>query len=93
MEVLGRLSAKGVATYIEDALTFARKVLEPEVYFNWGLISIDPDDNRFTDAYIAANADYLVTNDAHFNEVKKVAFPPVNIISAEDFLEILKGND
>ncbi|HEX8459930.1 MAG TPA: PIN domain-containing protein, partial [Segetibacter sp.] len=58
--------------------------------YNWNLISTDPDDNKFIDAFIAANADYLVTNDAHFNEVKKTPFPPVNIISADEFLEVLK---
>jgi predicted nucleic acid-binding protein len=38
---------------------------------------------------VAGNADYLVTNDAHFNEVKNLRFPKVNIISAEGFLDIL----
>lgn len=90
IEILENLSAKGVAKYIEDALVFARNVLQTEVYYNWNLITVDPDDNKFTDAYIAANADYLVTNDAHFNEVKKIPFPPVNIISADEFLEVLK---
>lgn len=60
------------------------------MYYNWNLITVDPDDNKFTDAYIAANADYLVTNDAHFNEVKKIPFPPVNIVSADEFLNILE---
>jgi len=31
-----------------------------------------------------------VTNDAHFKEAKKFEFPNVNIISADEFLEILK---
>ncbi|MCW3110444.1 MAG: putative toxin-antitoxin system toxin component, family [Segetibacter sp.] len=91
IEVLDKLSAKGVTRYIEDALTVARNVINPEIYYYWNLITVDSDDNKFTDAYIAAGSDYLVTNDAHFNEVKKVTFPPVNIISADEFLEILKG--
>lgn len=90
IEILENLSKKGVAKYIEDALVIGRNVLQTEVYYNWNLITTDPDDNKFTDAYIAANADYLVTNDAHFNEVKKIRFPPVNIISAEEFLNILE---
>ena len=90
LEVLEKLSAKGVTDYIEDALTISRNVLKAEVYYYWNLINADPDDNKFTDAYIAANADYLVTNDAHFNEVKKIHFPPVNIVSADEFLENLK---
>ena len=31
----------------------------------------------------------VVTNDNHFNEVRKLNFPIVNIITAEIFLEIL----
>lgn len=91
LEVLEKLAAKGVSDYIDDSLVFARNVFQPEVYYYWNLITVDPDDNKFTDAYISANADYLVTNDAHFNEVKKIPFPPVNIISADEFLEVLKG--
>jgi predicted nucleic acid-binding protein len=90
IEMLEKLSAKGVTKYIEDALVVARNVLKPEVYYYWDLITVDPDDNKFIDAYIAADGDYLVTNDAHFNEAKKVNFPLVNIVSADEFLEILK---
>ena len=59
------------------------------IYFDWNIIVADPDDNKFLDAAIAANADYLVTDDAHFNAVKKINFPKVNIISSDKFLDIL----
>ena len=54
------------------------------------MIKNDPDDNKFFDIAVAGNADYLVTNDAHFNVVKQVSFPSVKIITADEFLEILK---
>jgi uncharacterized protein len=60
-------------------------------YFHWDLINIDKDDNKFIDAYLASDADYLVTNDAHFNEVKSINFPKLNIVSADEFLKILKS--
>ena len=50
---------------------------------------MDFDDNKFFDATVAANADYLITNDVHFNEAKKLSFPKVNIISANEFLQLL----
>ncbi len=56
---------------------------------NWNAISADPDDNKFFDIAVAADVDYLVTNDRHFDIVKTITFPKVNIISAEDFLSIL----
>jgi uncharacterized protein len=60
-----------------------------EIFFNWSLIEHDKDDNKFCDLAIAGNADYLVTNDAHFNIVKLNQFPAVNIISASEFLMVL----
>lgn len=87
LEILSNQAKKGIAKYIADSLKAAENVITPEVYYKWNLITADPDDNKFTDAYIAANADYLVTNDTHFNEVKKSRFPQVNIISAENFLK------
>ena len=62
-----------------------------EAYFQWGLITADPDDNKFVDIAIIANADYIVTNDHHFNVLKHTPFPQVKVISLDDFMEILKG--
>jgi uncharacterized protein len=60
-------------------------------YFRWQLIVNDPDDDKFVDATIAANALYLVSNDHHFDVLKTVAFPRVNVCAAQDFREILKN--
>ena len=54
------------------------------VYFKWQLITADPDDNKFTDTAIAAQADYLVTNDRHFQVAKNIPFPIVNIVTADE---------
>jgi len=60
-------------------------------YFHFNLISVDPDDNKFVDCAIIANADYIVSQDAHFNVLKTINFPKVNVIRIEDFLkELLK---
>lgn len=58
--------------------------------FKWLLISRDPDDDKFVDCAIAANALYLATNDAHFNQLKNVdTYPPLNILNAEELLELI----
>lgn len=56
--------------------------------FAWNLITADPDDNKFVDCAVAGNADFLITNDAHFEAVKRVLFPKVNIVSIEEFKEL-----
>ncbi|RZJ58302.1 MAG: PIN domain-containing protein [Hymenobacter sp.] len=47
----------------------------------------DPDDNKFVDVAIAANADLLITNDKHFDILKQIEFPRVSIISFQLFLK------
>lgn len=61
------------------------------VYYEWAAITSDYDDNKFFDAAVAANVNYLVTNDSHFNEAKKHSFPKVAIINAEEFLKIVQS--
>ncbi|TAE37577.1 MAG: putative toxin-antitoxin system toxin component, PIN family [Runella slithyformis] len=46
-----------------------------EVYFRWGLITSDYDDNKFVDTAISANADFIITLDRHFKILKSIPFP------------------
>ncbi|MBK8563389.1 MAG: putative toxin-antitoxin system toxin component, PIN family [Saprospiraceae bacterium] len=68
-------------------------IFKQNIHFHWNLIHSDPDDNIFSDCAFAFRADYLVTNDSDFNVLKKVDFPKVNVINADQFLEILKQSD
>ncbi len=61
-------------------------------YFKWNFISADPDDNKFVDCAIAANADYIITNDAHFSVLKNIPFPRVNILTLQQFIKLVNGN-
>lgn len=55
------------------------------IYFNWLLITQDPDDNKFVDAYVASNADIIITNDRHYKVLKKIKFPPISFCKIIDF--------
>ncbi|MEJ7685068.1 MAG: putative toxin-antitoxin system toxin component, PIN family [Segetibacter sp.] len=44
------------------------------VHFNWHLISKDEDDNKFVDTYLAANADFLISNDSSITQLKNNFF-------------------
>ncbi len=59
-------------------------------FYHWNLISQDVDDDKFVDCAVAGNAHYIVTNDKHFNALKQIDFPKVNIISIDEFYPILK---
>lgn len=72
-------------------LTEAPNVVHTEPYFKWNLIARDPNDNKFSDAYISSAADYLITHDKHFNVLKQMGFPVINVIDGYDFQKILEG--
>jgi uncharacterized protein len=55
------------------------------ITFNWLLISQDPDDDKFVDAYVASNADIIITNDRHFKALEKIKFPPISFCKINDF--------
>ncbi len=60
------------------------KLFDPQYRFN--LIMQDPDDNKFVDCAIIADADFLVSDDRHFEILKKIEFPKVNIIGLDQFM-------
>jgi putative PIN family toxin of toxin-antitoxin system len=55
-------------------------------HFQFNVISADPDDNAFTDCAIAANADYVITEDAHFLPLTNAGYRPQPVTPAV-FLE------
>ena len=53
--------------------------------FRFHLIAADPDDDKFADCAIAAEADYLITEDRHFDVLKTAGYQP-QPITPEEFL-------
>jgi putative PIN family toxin of toxin-antitoxin system len=88
-EIIGQQLGQKVATTFMELLENLNNVEEITRYYSWLLIHQDPDDNKFVDCAIAANAQYLATNDKHFNVVKAIPFPKVNIVNAQEFYDIL----
>ena len=58
--------------------------VEPTYFFH--LIEADPDDNKFVDCAICGNAELIVTNDTHFNVLKNIDFPIVEVKSIQEFV-------
>ena len=52
-------------------------------HFQWRLISADPDDDKFADCAIAAEAEWIITEDAHFDALKNSGHKPQPITPAE----------
>lgn len=46
----------------------------------------DLDDNKYCDCAVSGVADFIVTEDKHFNILKGIEFPPLSVLGIHDFL-------
>jgi len=83
---LGSVIASNVLQLIENA----PNVKWITKYFKWNLVTADPDDNKFVDCAIASDAKFLVSDDKHFMVLKKIPFPKVDLLKAEEFVEFIR---
>jgi uncharacterized protein len=74
-----------IATAIMEMLDNLPNVEFITRYYRWNLITIDPDDNPFVDCAVAVSADALITQDKHFNILKTIPFPVVNLMNYDEF--------
>ena len=88
-EIIERKTNMMIASNVSEMLVSLPNVYKQEVYYRWGLIEEDKDDNKFVDCAIAGNVDYLVSNDQHFNCLKKIDFPKLNLLSIDEFMDLL----
>ena len=89
-EILARKTTAEIAENIIEFLSISPFVEKTEIYFNFGLISVDTDDNKFVDCAITADAVCLVSNNKHFQILKTIDFPKVNILTLREFEEQYK---
>ena len=89
-EILSRYTSPVVGRMVIEAILRANNVVRVDAQFRFGLIESDQDDNKFVDCSIVANAEYIVTDDAHFDVLKDIPFPRVLVMTAESFLAELE---
>jgi putative PIN family toxin of toxin-antitoxin system len=89
-EIISNKYSKSVAKNVVRNLLLSNNVKQTKVFYNWDLIQQDKDDNKFVDCAIASNADFIVTNDNHFNCLNEVEFPTVKCINMDQFKEFCR---
>lgn len=92
LEVIGRNINPKVAEAIASAILTRWNVRRLTPHYHFHLIQTDEDDNKFVDCAIAANAQYIVSEDHHFNILKEIPFPAVAVIGIDDFIKELEQN-
>jgi len=79
-----------VATNLLGTLLTASNVSFHNIFYHFLLVTGDADDNKFADTFLASNADYLVTNDKHLLAISNNPFPPMHILTIQEFMDIVK---
>lgn len=90
-EILSEKITSEIAKNVVKAIARLASTYYQEVYIHFGLIEQDKDDNKFVDCAIASNAEYIVTNDKHFDILKAISWPQISVVALQEFAEQLKG--
>ncbi len=91
-EILAIHTAPDIAHNVVEAIARHPQTRYRESYYRFHLLSdIDKDDDKFVDCAITAGADYIVTEDSHFDHLKQIPFPQLNVLTLDEFNDILKS--
>ena len=88
-EVLARKTTPEIARNIVDAIANLSTTIFQNTYVHFELLPADSDDNKFVDCAVASDAEYIVTNDKHFNPLKEIPWPKVEIIKIAEFIKLI----
>ena len=91
IEILQKIVGYEVSEYIVKTIINSPFTEFFTPYYHFELIKADPDDNKFVDCAIVTHARYVVTNDHHYDVLKEIPFPKVQIISIQDFMKVVGG--
>ena len=86
-EILEKQITLSVAENVVLLILNQKNVSFVDPHFRLGLITADPDDNKFVDCAFAAGADYLVSEDSHFNVLLTTPFPHINLVTLDEFMQ------
>ena len=87
VEIIGRKMTPDIAENVANLLLKSKNVELVYPQFRLGLITTDPDDNKFVDCAFSANATYIVSDDSHFDDI---VFPELLVLKLQEFLDKLQ---
>ncbi len=88
-EIVERHIGAEIAEITLDLLLMLPNIQLVHKYSYWLLIEQDPDDNKFLDCAIAASAQYLVSEDRHFQILNKFGYFGVELLKLDEFKQLL----
>ena len=91
-EIITEKMSVQVAANVIRLLLESKNVEFVTPYFKLNLLEVDHDDNKFVDCAFAANATFIVSDDKHFEVLKRVDFPRILVLKLREFLGLLQSN-
>lgn len=88
-EIISSKTTREIAHNVVEAIARLSTTFFQDSFYHFGLITSDTDDNKFVDCAIAANAEYIVTNDKHFDVLKNIPWPKLAVITIKEFINQL----
>ena len=84
-EILSEKTTREIAHNVIETIARLHTTVFQDVYYHFGLIAEDYDDNKFVDCAVAADAEFIVTNDRHFSVLRFFSWPRISIITIRAF--------
>lgn len=88
-EILCQKASTEAADLFLKVIARSRNVIQKDPFFRLEIIKADEDDNKFVDCAFACQADFIVTNDKHFEEVTNSPFPHIQVLSLDEFSALI----
>lgn len=88
-EILSEKTSSYFADIIIKTLINRTNLVRVNPTWHFDIIVEDPDDNKFVDCALCGQAEYLISNDRHYNILKSVSFPQLSLVKIQDFVKIL----
>lgn len=92
-EILTEKLGSEIASNVIQAILDLPNTRMVHVYYHLRLIKADPDDDKFVDCAFKTNARFIVTQDRHFDILRQIKFPIIDLIDIGNFLELLKSQE
>ena len=89
-EILTQKLGSEIASNVIKAILDLPNTKMVQVYYHLRLITTDPDDDKFVDCAFKTNARFIVTEDHHYDLLRHVSYPRINVIDIDGFLDYLK---
>lgn len=90
-EILRQKASPSAADLFLKVIARSRNVVRKDPYFRLGIVKQDDDDNKFVDCAFVCQADFIVTDDGHFEDAANSRFPIFRIMSLEAFSDSMNN--